>query len=852
MRGRKTEVDSLQRTVGIFDALIRKDMEERKLEMKRVWEAIDGHTHDMSCKIKALGSDEEVEDETRLRPPRLATRSSPSLPGVVSPARSGGNSPKLVYRSSVVPVTQARVLSYPTTVVQAPPLSAPPGWQVAAPHHLDEGTTARSFVAVRDTMETKLTTPRSTDTTLLGALGGALRVDEDLGMRHISFVVVASLERASYAVRMERVWMHAAANRIYLVDALIPGLPQSYQVVMNDGGQRGHKDGVAISRLMIWMNQVKHMYSTGGLPLDLRWLVILGDDVYINTARLFYFLAGHASADDHPVMFAHVLSDAEVYDFDVPCQQSAVVLSRSALELLSKHADLLVDVLAHHWIAAGGLSLSTLGQDDSAIHPAPFEAGFPNLQCELPRSDVWTYQELAERTAAERVLPQRRSFSHMRRPTSTDSAFGIRFCMPPVVGVRRTSLVESPVDGSELEPETLVEYFEERWPGAAEKLHEVLWEEVCTIQFMPDHWYFLSSSNTWLHRAADLASLPQPLPPLAFAFAAEPLNRGESSLLSGTAAERLQRPVAGGAKLTPALLKKLNIQLVHTPQLASLTGVVCSGGLTGTWSLLDVDDEMRQDLEMKAADRRFYAERSFVFMSFLRSNESSHLFLPSANDIPFGKTLSTRSMRSIQEEEPVMAGRSPSTTVPTPDAEYFGSPSDDRGFGSFSHAHGQGMTAKGRDSEDEEEQHRAAKDFGDHLSGNPSYMREELAWAKHTSIVTDYGEDVWGGRSGLSLQMTPPRLDAGGRRNSGQKMARGDSEDETGDTGPKKDPSDMKFTKWSSLLTDGGEDDVGALTPLFETPLVLSERTGLWWSMVLEMVWFHEAVASTYECLDVI
>ena len=34
--------------------------------------------------------------------------------------------------------------------------------------------------------------------------------------------------------------------------------------------------------------------------------------------------------------------------------------------------------------------------------------------------------------------------------------------MPPVVGVRRTSLVESPVDGSELEPETLVEYFEAR------------------------------------------------------------------------------------------------------------------------------------------------------------------------------------------------------------------------------------------------------------------------------------------------------------------------------------------------------------------------------------------------------
>ena len=56
---------------------------------------------------------------------------------------------------------------------------------------------------------------------------------------------------------------------------------------------------------MIWMNQVKQMYSVGSLPDDMRWLVILGDDVYINTARLYYFLAGYASRDDHPVIFAH-------------------------------------------------------------------------------------------------------------------------------------------------------------------------------------------------------------------------------------------------------------------------------------------------------------------------------------------------------------------------------------------------------------------------------------------------------------------------------------------------------------------------------------------------------------------
>ena len=43
---------------------------------------------------------------------------------------------------------------------------------------------------------------------------------------------------------------------------------------------------------------------------------------------------------------------------------------------------------------------------------------------------------------------------------------------------------------------------------------------------------------------------------------------------------------------------------------------------------------------------------------------------------------------------------------------------------------------------------------------------QELGWAKHTSIVTDYGEDVWGPRGRQ------------GRRNSGQKVARGDSPEE--------------------------------------------------------------------------
>ena len=120
-------VDSLQRTVGIFDALIRKDTEERKVEMKRLWDAIDGHTHDLSSKVKAVtsdGEDAEEKEERSLRPSAFS-RSSPSLHGVSSsftrPVGATRSARVVTYRSTVLPATQARVVSYPTTVVQAAP-----------------------------------------------------------------------------------------------------------------------------------------------------------------------------------------------------------------------------------------------------------------------------------------------------------------------------------------------------------------------------------------------------------------------------------------------------------------------------------------------------------------------------------------------------------------------------------------------------------------------------------------------------------------------------------------------------------------------------------------------------------
>eukprot|EP00439_Symbiodinium_sp_Y106_P015662 s3937_g2.t1 len=133
---------------------------------------------------------------------------------------------------------------------------------------------------------------------------------------------------------------------------------------------------------MIWMNQVRTLQQPGGLPPDTRWIVVLEDDVYVNLARLYYFLAGHASKDQHPVMFTHAARHTkepcdlpatsarfleprfsptprlswssqeqgegqaerhggalQVYDFDRPCLSAGTaILSRAAFELLAPHA----------------------------------------------------------------------------------------------------------------------------------------------------------------------------------------------------------------------------------------------------------------------------------------------------------------------------------------------------------------------------------------------------------------------------------------------------------------------------------------------------------------------------------
>ncbi|CAE8712795.1 unnamed protein product [Polarella glacialis] len=397
---------------------------------------------------------------------------------------------------------------------------------------------------------------------------------------------------------------------------------------------------------------------------------MLGDDVFVNLARLYYFLALHP-ADDHPIIFSHVLSDTEVYDFDMPCSSSGIVLSRPALDLLAERASckecpyvgsdaislaycafytaiplvhvpglhchpppigtadqiLTSDLLAHDWIAAGGLSASDLGKradeihDDGQLMIHPFEEDFPSSDCKLPSESLWwTAQQLLERMAYCQAASGRQPSSHAQSP-------------PPEL-----------VDGSELLPDSIDDYFEARWPGslAPGLLEEVVlegeiasdWPNARRALFRHLHredeldeevasegaaqweesdsqWYFLRSVDTWLHHAEvgrflkdleasvllpQIGSLASPAgsgPALVFAFvqsslAAPPraaagsgdvldlrggllLSRSAAWALVGregrAATSRAAASAVAPRQLVAAALAALGISLVHTPWL---------------------------------------------------------------------------------------------------------------------------------------------------------------------------------------------------------------------------------------------------------------------------------------------
>jgi len=103
-------VDSLERTVGIFDEISRKEQGERKAELRRVWDAIDNHTHDLSTSISKDDTshveDSKVRETTRYAPVVRAA-------SVVTPVRR--IEPTTVYS----PPMTTKVISAPATTVLA-------------------------------------------------------------------------------------------------------------------------------------------------------------------------------------------------------------------------------------------------------------------------------------------------------------------------------------------------------------------------------------------------------------------------------------------------------------------------------------------------------------------------------------------------------------------------------------------------------------------------------------------------------------------------------------------------------------------------------------------------------------
>jgi len=124
-------IDSLERTVGFFDELGRKDREERLKESKRIWDAIDSHTHDLSTTVMKADS-EEIREYPRSESRVVDVEPNPRIlrPVHVVPLQQPSSMPQMATASTsyfgqaatVIPSTTAKNLSvYP--LVSSSPIS---------------------------------------------------------------------------------------------------------------------------------------------------------------------------------------------------------------------------------------------------------------------------------------------------------------------------------------------------------------------------------------------------------------------------------------------------------------------------------------------------------------------------------------------------------------------------------------------------------------------------------------------------------------------------------------------------------------------------------------------------------
>jgi len=143
-------MEALQRSMALFDTLLRKELEERLREHKRLWEAIDNHTHDLSTQIVELDEKRQEKEPAMVIESEAAARSltppAPARPVKPITTASTPVSPVFAWSSHSTTATSEATTTMPPSVqpsvqqpvhrvslVQQQPLSQPGVMRIRSP-----------------------------------------------------------------------------------------------------------------------------------------------------------------------------------------------------------------------------------------------------------------------------------------------------------------------------------------------------------------------------------------------------------------------------------------------------------------------------------------------------------------------------------------------------------------------------------------------------------------------------------------------------------------------------------------------------------------------------------------------
>jgi len=149
-------VESLERTVGFFDEIRRKERDERLKDNKRIWDAIDSHTHDLSTTV--VRANGEIEDDHKYEAPRQLALPAPPPPPTIHHSMSAIEAEPLstcVVRQ-VPPLQTVQAVQVPVTTVQA---AMPQQYSGYAPTMSSATVASRPPVAMRSVSSFAVTSP---------------------------------------------------------------------------------------------------------------------------------------------------------------------------------------------------------------------------------------------------------------------------------------------------------------------------------------------------------------------------------------------------------------------------------------------------------------------------------------------------------------------------------------------------------------------------------------------------------------------------------------------------------------------------------------------------------------------